>query len=118
VKAAAVAVAGADLEAGVAAEGAAATAGVAAVDAAEAGATGKRFRHSKLLSEAARLGVFSTGMSRRIPFAENLALLISHFNFQRSFFSSCLSPVARGALDCGGAQSAARRHSNRDVMWA
>jgi len=91
----AVGVAGADLVAVVAA-GAAATAAVAAVDAAEAGATGNRFRKSKLLSEAARLGVFSTGMSRRIPFAENLALLISHFNFQRSFFSSYLSPVARG----------------------
>ena len=99
------AVAGADLEAGVAAEGAAATAGVEAVDAAEAGATGNRFRHSKLLSEAARLGVFSTGMSRRIPFAENLALLISHFSFQRSFFSSCLSPVARGARSTAAARN-------------
>jgi len=58
---------------------------VEAADAAEAGATGNRFNRSKLLSEAARLGAFSTGMSRRIPFAENLALLISHFNFQRSF---------------------------------
>jgi hypothetical protein len=69
VKEAAVAVAGADLEAAGVAADAAATAAVEAGGAAEAGATGNRFRYSKLLSEAARLGVFSTGMSRRIPFA-------------------------------------------------
>jgi len=81
----------------VVAAGAAATAAAVAVGAAEADATGNRFTHSKLLSEAARLGVFSTGLSRRIPFVENLALLISHFNFQRIFFELPLAARARGA---------------------
>ena len=84
--------------------GAAATAAVAAVDAAEADATGNRFRHSKLLGGTARLGIFSTGLSRRVLFAENLALLISQFNLQPEFFSSVALSLSVGTpLDRRGA---------------